>query len=107
MLLEEVLEALPNVKIMLLEPFVAPGSSTNEHIDWFREEIAKRAAVVHEMGAQFALPVIELQKDLDALLDKAPEGYWLQDGVHPSIYFHQYIADKWMDQLKKLQEKCS
>lgn len=106
MLLEEVFAALPNVKIMLLEPFVAPGSATNEQIEKFREEVAKRAAVVHELGAQFGLPVIELQKDLDAMLEKAPEGYWLWDGVHPSVFFHQYIADKWIAQFQKLQEDC-
>jgi len=102
MLLEEILEELPDIKIMLMEPFVAPGSTTNEALDWFREEVGKMAKVVHELGEQFCLSVIELQGDLDALLDKAPEGYWLYDGVHPSVYFHQYIADKWMATFKTL-----
>jgi len=102
MLLEEILEALPDIKIMLMEPFIAPGSTTNEALDWFQTEVAKMAKVVHELGEQFNLPVIDLQADLDALLPKAPEGYWLYDGVHPSVYFHQYIADKWMATFKTL-----
>ncbi len=102
MLLEEILEELPDIKIMLMEPFVASGTMTNEALDWFRVEVAKMAKIVHELGEQFHLPVIDLQADLDALLPKAPEGYWLFDGVHPSVYFHQYIADKWMATFKTL-----
>jgi len=102
MLLEEVQEALPDIKIMLMEPFIAPGSTTNEDLEWFRVEVAKMAKAVRELSEEFNLPFIELQADLDALLDKAPEGYWLFDGVHPSIWFHQYIADKWIATFKTL-----
>ena len=51
---------------------------------------------------EYSLPFMELQKDLDELAKKAPNDYWLADGVHPQITFHQYIADKWIKMFKNM-----
>ena len=102
MLLTEIKEALPDIKIMLLEPFVADGAMTNDALEWFKVEVAKMAEKVHELAEEFNLPLIELQADLDAMQANAPESYWLYDGVHPSIFFHQHMADKWIATFKTL-----
>ncbi len=102
MLLEEIFEALPNIKIMLLQPFVLEGTGTAKNIEEFRAGVAEKAAVVQKIGEKFSLPVINLQNDLDALAKKAPNEYWLLDGVHPTTAFHQHIADKWIEAFKKL-----
>ena len=94
MLLEELREALPATKIILLEPFVLKGSATAEHLQYFKEEVAKRAAVVRELAQEFNLIFVPLQEDLNRIEKLAPEGYWLFDGVHPTGAFHQYLADK-------------
>ena len=39
MLIEEVKEALPDIKIIILEPFVLNGSGTEMYYDTFREEV--------------------------------------------------------------------
>ena len=102
MLLEELKAEFPDLKIMLLEPFVLPGSATNEAIDWFREEVALRAEAVKELAEKFGLVFVPLQADLDALTEQASAEYWLYDGVHPTPYFHQYIADRWLEAFEKL-----
>ncbi len=102
MLLEEIFEALPEIKIMLIEPFVLEGSATAENIEIFRAEVAKRAEAVRRIGEKFSLPVISLQEDLEGLTKKAPNDYWLYDGVHPTVFFHQYIADRWIEEFKKM-----
>ena len=97
MLLEEVKEELPEIKIMLLEPFVLSGPKTESFISWFRDEVALRANAVKELAAEFNLPFIPLQDDLDKLSQIAPATHWLGDGVHPTVYFHQHMADKWIE----------
>lgn len=101
MLLEELKEALPDLKIMLLEPFVCPGEATEDRYDWFRQEVALRAQAVKELAQEHGLVFVPLQDDLNALIAQAPEAYWLRDGVHPSIYFHQYMANKWMETFER------
>lgn len=103
MLLQEVLEELPQVKLLLIEPFVLKGSSTECYYDALREGVEVRADIVRSLAQEYQLPVLALQRDLDALQESAGEGYWLYDGAHPTVYFHQYIADKWLEWFRKTE----
>ena len=94
MLLEELREALPNMEIILIEPFVQKGEATAEKLEAFQTGVAERAAIVRKIGEKFSLTVVPMQPDLDQFEPKAPMGYWLVDGVHPTGVFHQYMADK-------------
>ena len=96
MLLDEVMEALPETRILLMEPFVLPGTDISFAVDWFVEETAARAGIVQELAREYGLSFLPLQEDLNRLASLMPEAYWLSDGVHPTICFHQYIADKWI-----------
>ena len=102
MMIDEIQEALPNVKIILMEPFVLNGTATEANIDLFIKDVSEKAVAVREIAEEYNLPFVPLQSDLDALTKKAPNDYWLLDGVHPTIYFHQYMADKWVEIFKKL-----
>lgn len=96
MLIEEIKEALPNIKIMILEPFVLKGCATEEHWDFFDTEVKKRAEKAKQIAKDFDLPFIELQAGFDDLAKKAPENYWLGDGVHPTAKGHEYIKRQWL-----------
>jgi lysophospholipase L1-like esterase len=100
-LLEEIREALPNTKIILLEPYVLTGCATDKYLDVFTAEVALRARAVRELAQEFHLPFIPLQKPLEELTQIAPADYWLADGVHPNIPFHQYIADQWLQVFRQ------
>lgn len=102
MLLEEVQEALPDVKIMLMEPFVLDGPATADSIGWFRTEVGLRAEATKELAHEFNLPFIPLQEDLDRLAQIAPTSHWLIDGVHPTPFFHQYLSDKWLETFQTM-----
>lgn len=97
MLLDEIYEALPGISIVLLEPFVLKGIKTEAFYDEFRREVEEKAACVRRLAEKYDIPFIPLQEDLDGLAQIAPADHWLIDGVHPTIYFHQYIANKWID----------
>ena len=96
MLIEEIKEALPNIKIMILEPFVLDGGATHEHLDYFVEETKKRAEKARQIAKDFSLPFIELQSGFDELCKSAPSTYWLGDGVHPTAKGHEFIKREWL-----------
>ena len=97
MLIEELLQKKPDMKIMILEPFVLHGSATNGcYDDFFRPQVDLRAAAARRTAKKFGLTFVELQKYFDAAYPNQPEGYWLVDGVHPSPAGHGLIAREWI-----------
>lgn len=102
MFIEEIKEALPNIKIMILEPFVLEGPATTEHWEYFDTETKKRAQMARKIAEKFGLPFIELQKGFDELATKAPNTYWLGDGVHPTAKGHEFIKTEWLKAFKAL-----
>jgi lysophospholipase L1-like esterase len=98
MMLEEILEALPNIRIILLQPYVFEGMATKEHWDFFRDETALRAQVVEQMAEKYNAYLIRTQKLLDDACAKTgtASALWAYDGVHPTPAGHQLIADEWL-----------
>lgn len=95
-LLAQTIAALPNVKIILLEPFITPGRATSPKWDVWQEHLKKFQAVVAKLGAKYHLPVVKLQKVFDDACQRAPAEYWVFDGVHPTYAGNQLIADEWI-----------
>lgn len=103
MLLEEIREALPEIKLVVMEPFVLTGTATggpeNDPGKWdfFRTETALRAQASRRIAENYGAVFVELQKDFDAASEKAPASFWLMDGVHPTPMGHTLITDKWLE----------
>lgn len=95
-LLAQTVAALPKVKIILLEPFVAKGKSTSNDWDVWKKQIKEAQAVVERLGAKYKAPVVKLQRVFDEACKRAPTEYWIWDGVHPTYAGHQLIADEWV-----------
>lgn len=102
MLISEIREALPDIKIMIMEPFVLRASATDEKWDLFDEEVKKRAKMARKIAEKYSLPFIELQAGFDALSEKTSTSYWLCDGVHPTPMGHEYIKRKWLEAFRAL-----
>lgn len=102
MLIAEVLEALPNIKIMIMGAFVLKGSGTEAYFDEFKLEVEKRAEMAKKIAEKYNLSYIELQEGFDKLATQAENSYWLRDGVHPTPMGHQFIAHEWIKAFKKL-----
>lgn len=96
MLIEEIKAALPDVKILILEPFVLSGPATEEKYHIFRPEVEHRAQMAKRIATEFDLVFVPLQEGFDALTQKAPTTYWLRDGVHPSPKGHEFIKQQWL-----------
>ena len=102
MLIEEVKEALPDIKIMIMEPFVLCGSATEENLEGFKKEVALRAEKAKAIAEKYNLPFIPLQEGFNKLCEAAEPTYWLGDGVHPTPMGHEYIKNEWMKAYKAL-----
>ena len=110
LMVEELLEALPNLKIMILEPFVLPGVETVNSPEWpdrwdfFSREVPLRAAAAKRVAEKFDLPFVPLQKMFDEAEATAPApGYWLRDGVHPTPAGHELIKRAWLETFETMQ----
>lgn len=102
MLIDDIMEALPNIKVMILEPFVLKASATEEVWAYFRSETEKRAACAKCVAQKHGLTFIPLQDKFDAAEKLAPASYWLSDGVHPTSAGHELIARAWIEAFEKL-----
>ena len=108
MLVEELLQALPNLKLVLMGAFVLPGMATvgddlPEHItgyaskyDYFCKEAAVRADITRRIAEKFGLPFIDLQKAFDAAVEKNGAEIYSLDGVHPDAAGRELIKREWL-----------
>ena len=102
LLIEELKAALPELKIMILEPFALAGSVTDpadkpERYPLFRRETELRAQAAKRVAEKYGLTFVPLQEAFDRAEADAPErGQWLWDGVHPTAAGHTLIKEAWL-----------
>ena len=102
MLIEEILAELPDVKIIIMEPFVLKGIATEPKWDKFSVEVPKRAKKAKLIAEKYNLKFVPLQEGLDKLCESAEPSYWLIDGVHPTPAGYEYIKREWLKAFKEL-----
>lgn len=95
MLLEDTKAKLPNLKIMLLEPFVLEGTATSENFERFLE-VKEYAKVVEKLAREYDCAFLPLQKDFEEMAEKYGVEHYLFDGVHPNVAGAELIAKKWV-----------
>lgn len=111
MMIQELQHDIPGVKIMILEPFVLPGSKTRTEEEYpgrweyFSSETPLRAAAAKRIAEKYDLVYVPLQEKFDTVNADAPDGYWLMDGVHPTAAGHTLIKQAWLEGFEKLIEK--
>ena len=94
MLIEEVTEALPEIKIFILEPFIMKGIHTEARWDEFSCEVHKMSKASANIAEKFNLEFIPLQDKFDAAAADGNHRYWSVDGIHPSAAGHQLIKEE-------------
>ena len=108
MLIEEIKDALPDIKIMIMEPFVLRAAATEnteecpDRWNMFYAEVKKRAAKAKEIAEKYDLQFVSLQDKFDEAAKLAPNNYWLGDGVHPTTAGHELIKREWIKIFKEL-----
>ncbi len=105
LLIEQVKEALPDLKIMILEPFVLRGQETSKSEEYwriFRSEVEQRAAAAKRVAEKHNLVFIPLMEIFDEADKTEKTGYWLADGVHPTDAGFELIKREWLKGFERL-----
>ena len=95
MIIEETKAKLPNIKIVILEPFVLAGSANEGHFEEFNE-IRTYAKVIKKVAKDLDCYFIPLQEKFDQAEQKYGGKIYLFDGVHPNIAGATLIANEWL-----------
>lgn len=102
MLIEEIRQELPELKIMIMESFCLKGSSNEIYYDVFRAEVEKRAEKARKVAEKYGLAFLPLQNGMDELAEKMPVSAILRDGVHPTSIGHTFIKNEWIRTFKEM-----
>lgn len=103
MLIEDTKKKLPNVKLLICEPFFLKGAATENKMEQF-SAVYEYAAVVKKLAKEYGLYFLPLQ-DVLTKAAQASEELLLNDGVHPNAAGAKLIANEWLrvfnEQVKK------
>lgn len=105
MLIEEVKKALPDIKIIILEPFVLKGTATLEMWEQFSSEVKKHGNAAKRVAEKYSLSFVPLQHIFDEFSSDGNTEYWSVDGVHPTAAGHQIIKEELTREIIRLSCK--
>jgi len=95
-LLAQTLQALPQVRLVLCEPFGLPVGGKKETWNSYNPELVVRQMIVKKLAAKYHAPLVPFQRMFEAAVKRAPAEYWIWDGVHPTYAGHQLMAEEWV-----------
>lgn len=98
-LLSWTLKVLPDVDLVLCEPFMLPFGAAAE--DWVGE-MRERDAIVRDLALEFGALFVPFQRVIDDATGRAEGPRWLRDGVHPTCWGHALLADAWIEAVAPL-----
>lgn len=88
-------EKLPNVQLVLCEPFALSGGSAIKDAEWFPMFNDYRASL-KKIAGEFGTIFVPFQAAFNEAIKKAPATYWSGDGVHPDLPGRQLMAEVWL-----------
>jgi lysophospholipase L1-like esterase len=92
-LLERTRQALPDVRFVVIEPFVLRTGVITDA--WF-PEFDRRRAIAARVARQAGATFLSAHQMFEQLSRRAPPAYWAADGVHPTLAGHAAIANRWL-----------
>ena len=98
----EVKAALPDIRIVIIEPFVFLGKATADNWEIFSTGVAQRAEISRRLAEKWNLPFIVVKDELQKLIGKTNVDYVCYDGVHPTCSGHEVISRVVYEELKKI-----
>lgn len=106
LVLEEIKLALPNVKLIMCEPFVLKGFNTEnipEIPDQYEQfkAVYDYAKVVEKLAKEYQIPLVYLQDKFTENGKKYGDEKYLFDGVHPAEGGIKLLASEWLKTFEK------
>lgn len=97
-LLDQTKKALPDVKIIIGEPYAVIGVKEVDQ-SWYPKFDEFRVAA-HDIADQYDAGFIPYQTVYDKAIKLAPGAYWTIDGVHPNMAGVTLMAQAWLEAVK-------
>jgi len=98
-LLANTRERLPGVALVLCEPFVLFTGEVTEEWD---QDISSRQRCVQELAGEFDAVFVPFQSALNsAVAEGVRPQQLLDDGVHPTQWGHNLLAECWLENVLK------
>jgi lysophospholipase L1-like esterase len=91
-LIERSQKEIPEVRIVICEPFTTRTSDDFKALGQYRE-------VSRKLAEEMKLTFVPFQSLFDEAVKSAPAEFWLWDGIHPSVAGHAIMANKWREMV--------
>lgn len=83
-------------QFVLMEPFLFCGDMENEMYKALRAYIE----VVHRLADEFDAVLVPVQSHVDEQIKKVASEKWSDDMVHPFVWAHAWISQRWLEAMK-------
>ena len=114
-MLESALKTHPNMKLVLLEPFIMKYDLREKNPDikdslndiflkwdlWYKN-MRERGEIVKKLAKKYDAIFIPLFDDFAGLGEKYGCQHWTLDCIHPTPAGHEFIARKWIEATKDI-----
>lgn len=107
-LLEELKEELPDLKIIIMGPFLLHGSAGDnrpdepDRFEKFSADVAELACIAKKLAEKYGCAFIDLQAMFDEAVKTTPVIELTGDGVHPTAKGHQLIKKEWLKTFNEI-----
>jgi lysophospholipase L1-like esterase len=102
-LIADTIKELPNVRLVLCEPFTLPVGERKNNWPAWSENVKQHQQIVARLAVKYHAAVVHFQKAFDDAVTRAPADYWIWDGIHPTYAGHQIMADEWIRTVDALR----
>lgn len=96
-LLTRTKEALPDLKLVICQPFILTGTSAVDE-SWVEPFSAYQASAL-KIADEFGAIWVPFQEAFDKAVELADPRYWAGDGVHPSMAGAKLMANTWLEAM--------
>lgn len=93
-LLQSTKEKLPELKLVICEPFYVVGTSAVD--ETWAEPMKQYQAAAKRIAKEFGAFWVPFQEVFDEAIKHASPTYWTGDGVHPAMPGAQLMAEAWL-----------
>ena len=101
MLIDEIKECLPEIKIIIIEPFILKGTATEKLWTEFNVGVREMAAICEEIAEKYGFDFVPLQEKFDELSADGNVSALSVDGIHPTVEGHHIIKEELQKVLAK------
>jgi lysophospholipase L1-like esterase len=100
-ILEKTKTDLPNVQLVLCEPFILKLGHVEKNTEIWETEIKKRQEITKNLATEFNAIFVPFQQLFIDACKKAETKFWIWDGIHPMPAGHELMARQWLKIIGK------